>query len=221
LWCVRLRFVEPLLAHNDDAVRRDRPHSGVALAGVVLCGGLSRRMGRDKAGITIDGATLLDRAVMRLDAVCDPVLIAPGDLPITVAGRSAVIDAVPASGPMGGLVGALRVSPHRLLAVVAVDMPWIDPRLLAMLAVRIGDRGVAVCESARGIEPLHAVYSTTLLPAAEAALAGPDRSLQGLIALARAVRVAETDWRGAGVSDGFAWNINTPEDLAEVSRSRR
>lgn len=212
--CVRLRFVDPLLAHNP-------PHAGVALAGVVLCGGLSRRMGIEKATITIDGATLLERAVMRLDAVCDPVLIAPGDLPLTVAGRSVVVDAVSASGPMGGLVAALRASPHRLLAVVAVDMPWIDARLLAMLAARIGNRDVAVCETPRGIEPLHAVYSTSLMGAAEAALAGPDRSLRRLIAGARAVRVAGTDWRGAGVSDGFAWNINTPEDLAEVSRSRR
>lgn len=158
---------------------------------------------------------------MRLDAVCDPVLIAPGDLPLTIAGRSAVVDAVSASGPMGGLVAALRASPHRLLAVVAVDMPWIDARLLAMLAARIGNRDVAVCETARGIEPLHAVYSTSLLGAAEGVLAGADRSLRNLIARVRAVRVAETDWRGAGVSDGFAWNINTPDDLAEVSRSRR
>jgi molybdopterin-guanine dinucleotide biosynthesis protein A len=149
------------------------------------------------------------------------VLIAPGDLPLTIAGRSAVVDVVSASGPMGGLVAGLRASPHRLLAVVAVDMPWIDARLLAMLAARIGNRDVAACETARGVEPLHAVYSTSLLGTAEAALAGPDRSLQGLIARARAVRVAETDWRGAGVSDGFGWNINTPEDLAEVSRSRR
>ena len=206
--------MEPLLAHHS-------PHGGVALAGVVLCGGLSTRMGIDKATIPMDGATLLQRAVMRLDAVCDPVLIAPGDLQLTIAARPVVVDAVPASGPMGGLVAALRASPHRLVAVVAVDMPWIDARLLAMLAARIGNRDVAACETTRGVEPLHAVYATSLLPAAETALAGPDRSLRSLIARARAVRVAEADWRGAGVSDGFAWNINTPEDLEEVSRSRR
>ena len=48
------------------------------LAGVVLCGGRSARMGVDKATITFDGTTLLERALARLDAVCDPVLIAAG-----------------------------------------------------------------------------------------------------------------------------------------------
>jgi len=50
------------------------------------------------------------------------------------------------------------------------------------------------------------------------ALAGRDRSLRHLIEHARAVRLAETEWRGAGISDRFTRNINTPDDLAEVSQ---
>ena len=182
-----------------------------ALAGVVLCGGRSTRMGVDKASIRLDGATLLERALQRLDSVCKPVLIAPGGVPLTVAGHRSVADAAPESGPLGGLVAALRASPHRLIAVVAVDLPWIDPRL-------IGDHDVAVCETASGIEPLHAVYAISMLDAAEAALAGSDSSLRHLIARSRAFRIDERAWREAGISDRFSRNINTPEDLAEVSR---
>ena len=198
--------------------RHDRGRVRPGLAGVVLCGGHSARMGFDKATIEFDGATLLERALARLDAVCDPVLIAAGEVPLTVAGRRSMADAAPGAGPLGGLVAALRASPHRLLAVVAVDLPWIDPRLITMLAARIGDGDVALCETARGVEPLHAVYSTSLLEPAEAALAGSDWSLRRLIARSRAVRLAESEWRAAGISDGFARNINTPEDLAEISR---
>jgi molybdenum cofactor guanylyltransferase len=208
----------PLPEHEARIPRHETPHTGVALAGVVLCGGLSRRMGADKATITFDGTTLVDRALARLDAVCDPVFMAPGDVPLTVPGRLAVVDALTAAGPLGGLVAALRASPHRLLAAVAVDLPWIDPRLIGMLAIRIGERDVAVCETAGGVEPLHAVYSTSLLAAAEAALAGPDRSLRRLIARSRAVRIAESDWRGAGIADTFTRNLNTPADLAELSQ---
>lgn len=208
----------PLPARDERIPQHETPYAGVALAGVVLCGGLSRRMGVDKATITFDGTTLVERALARLGAICDPVFIAPGDVPLSVPGRLAVVDALTAAGPLGGLVAALRASPHRLLAAVAVDMPWIDPRLIGMLAVRIGDHDVAVCETAGDVEPLHAVYSTSLLAAAEAALAGPDRSLRRLIARSRAVCVAESDWRGAGIPDTFTRNLNTPADLAELSR---
>jgi molybdopterin-guanine dinucleotide biosynthesis protein A len=203
---------------SPQARRRDGALATPALAGVVLCGGRSARMGVDKATITFEGTTLLERALARLDAVCDPVLIAAGDAPRSVAGRLSVADPVPGAGPLGGLVAALRASPHRLLAVVAVDLPWIDPRLIRMLAARIGDGDVAVCETARGIEPLHAVYATSMLAAAEAALAGSDRSLRRLIEESEAVRLTESEWRDAGISDRFARNVNTPQDLAEVSR---
>lgn len=198
--------------------RVDAARVSAALAGVILCGGRSRRMGVDKATITFDGSTLLERALARLDEVCDPVLIAGGDAPRTVAGRRSVVDVVPGAGPLSGLVAALRASPHRLLAVVAVDLPWVDPRLIRLLAERIGDCDVAVCETADGLEPLHAVYSTSILGAAETALAGDDRSLRHLIERSRAVRLAEIEWRDLGISDRFPRNINTARDLAEVSR---
>jgi molybdenum cofactor guanylyltransferase len=178
-------------------------------------------MGVDKATLTFEGVTLLGRALARLDSVCDPVLIAAGDVPLTIAGGYFIPDDVRGAGPLGGLVAALRASPHRLLAVVAVDLPWIDPMLIRMLAARIGEHDVAVCETRRGIQPLHAVYSTSLLEAAETALVGRDRSLRRLIEGAHAVRLAESEWRDAGFTDTFTRNLNSPSDLAEVSQRPR
>jgi molybdenum cofactor guanylyltransferase len=178
-------------------------------------------MGVDKATLRFEGATLLERALARLDAVCDPVLVAPGDLALSVDGRVSVADAVRESGPLGGLVAALRASPHRLLAVVAVDLPWIDPQLISLLAAGIGDHDVAVCDTGHGIEPLHAIYSTSLLEAAETALTSGDRSLRHLIDRSSAVRLSESEWRRAGISEAFSYNVNTPRDLDEVSQHSR
>ncbi len=198
--------------------RRNAAPPRVSLAGVVLCGGHSTRMGIDKATIDAGGVTLLQRAVERLGEVCDPVLIAPGRLPLGVEGRHNVADALPGAGPLAGIVAALRESPHTLLAVVAVDLPWLDPRLIRLLAGRIGDRDAALCESSYGIEPLHAVYARSALPAAEAALHSADRSLRSLIGRLRTVRVTETERRAAGIPEGFARNVNTPADLADLRR---
>jgi len=175
-------------------------------------------MGFDKATIQFEGETLLQRTLARLDTVCDPVMVAPGDLALAPTGRVLVPDAEPASGPLGGLVAALRASPHRLLAVVAVDLPWVDPRLLSVLADAIGDHDVAVCETDGGIEPLHAVYATSLLEAAEIALRSEDRSIRHLIARSDALYLSEIAWREAGISDAFTRNVNTPRDLEQISQ---
>jgi molybdopterin-guanine dinucleotide biosynthesis protein A len=213
--------VEAPPAADEDVSPQHRAPAGAGLAGVILCGGRSSRMGADKATIRFEGMTLLARAVARLDGVCDPVLIARGGTSATMTGREAIADAVPNAGPLGGLVAGLRHSPHRLLAVVAVDLPWVDPGLIRMLADLIGDRDVALCETGVGVEPLHAVYSTSILAVAETALAGPDRSLRRLIGAANALRIPESRWREAGFSERFALNVNTPEDLAEISRVGR
>jgi molybdopterin-guanine dinucleotide biosynthesis protein A len=203
---------------GSDVDLRDPATPSPALAGLVLCGGRSLRMGIDKATIEVAGATLLDRAVSRLTEVCDPVLIAPGGVRLGLDERRVVADAIPGAGPLGGIVAALHRSPHRLLAVVAVDMPWLDPALLRFLAARMGVHDVAVCQTQRGLEPLHAVYARSALPVAEAALHSPERSLRGTIARLRALTIAENDWRSAGFSERFANNINTPADLEGISR---
>jgi molybdopterin-guanine dinucleotide biosynthesis protein A len=209
--------VESLRAAGEDVDLRDPAPPSPALAGVVLCGGRSVRMGVDKATIEVGGTTLLARAIARLSEACDPVLIAPGSLSLDIDARRLVRDALPDAGPLGGIVAALHRSPHPLLAVVAVDMPWLDPALLRLLAARIGDHDVALCQTQRGAEPLHAVYAQSALPVAEDALHSSDRSVRGMIARLRSVLVREAEWRAAGISEHFAGNVNTPADLAEIS----
>jgi molybdopterin-guanine dinucleotide biosynthesis protein A len=175
-------------------------------------------MGADKATIEVGGVTLLERAVTRLREVCDPVLVAAGDVALPAAGAYvSVVDAMPGAGPLAGVVAALRAAPHRLLAVVGVDLPWLDPALFRLLAGRIGTHDAALCETDWGVEPLHAVYARSALAAAESALRGPDRSLRGLIDGLRTVRVMPAEWRAAGISERFSRNVNTPADLAELS----
>ena len=177
-------------------------------------------MGRDKALIRYEGATLGGRAVHGLGQVCDPVVIAPGGRRIEVAGCTSVEDAAPGAGPIGALAGVLRASPRHLTAAVAVDMPWVDPALLRLLLGRIGDHAACVPVTDHGPEPLHAVYSRASARACEAALAAADHSLHGLLSRLRVRYVSEDEWRGAGIAPGFARNLNTPGDLARLRASR-
>jgi molybdopterin-guanine dinucleotide biosynthesis protein A len=105
------------------------------LAGLVLCGGASARMGRDKSLIHVEGEPLVVRVASRISTVADPVMLAPGRLGrLTDLGYAEVADDPPGVGPLGGLVGGLAASPHHLLAAAAVDMPFVSPAVLRLLA---------------------------------------------------------------------------------------
>ena len=129
-------------------------------------------MGRDKALLDIAGRPLVLRVADRIGRACYPVLLAPGRRGLGELGHGLVevADAEPDVGPLGGLVAALEASPHRLMAAVAVDLPFASPAVLALLASSCGDADAAVPRTNRGLEPLHAVYAPTAVPVLRRAL---------------------------------------------------
>src|SRR5262245_23173248 len=106
-----LRFMMSVPPYSKSPGMLPRP------VGVILAGGASTRMGRDKALLEIEGETLLARAARRLGEVCEEVLVAD-------AGRFGGIPDGPGRGPAAGLLGAARARPGRALLVLAVDLPF-------------------------------------------------------------------------------------------------
>ena len=173
-------------------------------------------MGREKALLEFEGEPLIHRLARRLGDVADPVLVAPG-----VPGRLGhlawpeVADAVPGSGPLGGLVAALEAAPHDLLAAVAVDMPYASPALFAALAAEWSGEDAVVPRTTAGVEPLHGVYARRALPGLRAALSGGRLALREALDSLVVRVVPEAGWRRIEPTGRFAWNLNRPEDLAE------
>ena len=188
------------------------------MAGLVLCGGASRRMGAEKALLDLEGEPMVVRVARRVGGVAWPVLLAPGrrgrlgDL-----GYPEVDDEVDGSGPLGGLVAGLAASPHRLVAVAAADMPFVSAEVLSLLARLIGTADAAVPVTEDGMQPLHAVYSANGLPALRAALRSGRRALrEGVEEALRVRRVDDGEWRTVDPSGRFALNLNRPEDWAMI-----
>lgn len=109
---------------------------GHLIVGAVLCGGASRRMGRDKALVEREGTALAVRVARALEAGgCDQVRAIGGDGPALEAlGLVTVPDRFPGEGPLGGLATALEASPaEATLALAPCDL--LDPQPAAMAAL--------------------------------------------------------------------------------------
>ena len=186
------------------------------VAGVVLCGGMSRRMRRDKALIEIEGQPLVVRVAERVAQVCEPVFLAPGRVRLGPLGYPSVADAAEDAGPLGGLIGALRASPHPWMAAVAVDMPFASPGVLRLLAGLAGGEDAVVPVTTNGPEPLHALYHRSCLPPAERALSEGRNGLRSLLEELCVRFVGEDEWRPADPEGRFALNLNRVEDVAAL-----
>jgi molybdopterin-guanine dinucleotide biosynthesis protein A len=100
-----------------------------SLGAIILCGGASRRMGRDKAALDWDGRRAVDRVADLARAVGAQALVAAGaDL-----GLPWVADDAAGAGPVGGVLAGARALGSPRLLVLAVDAPTITPEDLAPL----------------------------------------------------------------------------------------
>ncbi len=183
---------------------------------IILAGGQSRRMGRDKLSLPAAGETLLSRALRRYRAVFDKVLVSvAGPEKYPELGDARVFDRYPGAGPMAGLhAGLLRAGEDVFLT--GGDMPFSSPEKALMLASLAGEKDACVLTDGDGRwEPLFGFYRLSVLPRAEELLSSGRRSmgaLLGSIAL-REVDLAEL---GEGPDSPLLRNVNVPADYEKL-----
>ncbi|HYT25980.1 MAG TPA: NTP transferase domain-containing protein [Actinomycetota bacterium] len=196
------------------------------VAGAVLAGGASRRMGRDKATLPVGGTALARLALAAVAAVADPVaLVAPAGHPAATLAAPSLRVADPGRGPLAALAATLRALDAEHVLVVAGDHPGLRVELLRRLAAERAGAAAVACRRATGVEPLVAVYERApALALAEARVAaGADRSLRGLLAALGARVLDEAEWRPLDPDGSSFVDLDDPGDLAawESGRWRR
>lgn len=183
---------------------------------VILTGGSSRRMGRDKALLPYAGGTLLQTLVSRFGAF-GPVGVSvdrTGRFP--VSGATELIDRYPGAGPMNGVVSGFRETEADELLLTAVDLPYADPALaLRLSALRGGADACVVRRGADGIEPLFAVYGRGCLAAAEDCLAQGRRSLRALLERVEVRYALPKELPGFDLERIYT-NVNTQEEYRRL-----
>ena len=193
-----------------------------SIAGVILAGGRSRRMGGvAKAHELLAGKPLIQHVIDRLQAQL-------GSLVLSVERESAefapyglpqVADPEPGScGPLGGLLSAMRQmdAGYDWLMLAPCDAPFLPRDLAVRLkqqAVIAGGEG-CVARYQDELQPTFSIWNRSLLPALESAVV--EQGMGGFKQFLKAHPLAVLDWESADISP-FC-NINDPDSLAEVNR---
>lgn len=154
----------------------------IDVAGLVLAGGKSSRMGRDKASLHFEGRSLLDRAVNTLSEACDQVFISSSDHLHDRPSAQRIPDLVKAAGPLAGLVSGLKAIDCRWLLLLPVDMPLATSTALrSLLNQRKEVFEAIVFEDAGHLQGQMGLYHRRSLELAERQLAGADLSLKAFL----------------------------------------
>jgi FdhD protein len=184
------------------------------VTGVILAGGASTRMGRDKALLEYRGRPMVE-AVYNVMAALFPQVVVVTNRPEEFAWLPCpkIPDLFPGMGGLAGLHAGLSWSQTERVFVAGCDMPFLDGALIRWLASRLGDEPALVPRSSQGLEPLHAFYAKSALPVLEEALRADRRQLVAVLGEvgARVIPVAEAE-----LPDGERSfrNINTPQEYA-------
>ena len=193
------------------------------ITAIVLAGGQSRRLGRDKAVEPFAGEPLIRRVIRRAgDAVGgNEVIVVAGDvargreLPLDAEHRVAV-DLLPERGTLGGIYTGLEAVQNEWALVVACDMPFLSaPLLRYMVGLREGVDAVVPVIGGRP-EPTHALYSRRCLPAILERLQAGQLKAAGFLDLALVRYVNEDEARRFDPELLSFFNVNRPEDLARA-----
>lgn len=187
---------------------------------VIQAGGQSKRMGQDKGLVSFLGIPLIQRVIERLAPLADEILITTNQPEgYRFLGHRLVSDLYPDRGALGGLYTALNAATSPLVAVVACDMPFASPQLLAaeQNCLSNGAYDAAIPNTSSGMEPFHSIYRRqTCLPAIKAALDTNQWRADAWFSQVN-VRLFSTDEiRRYDPTELAFWNVNTPAELSRA-----
>ena len=188
----------------------------------IQAGGESRRMGYDKALMPFLGRTLLDRVLQRVSGLGDEIFITTNN-PSNYHefGIPLYRDVQPGKGALGGLLTALSSAQNPFLIVVACDMPFVNPDLLALALDHLQSLKVDVVipQSKKGYEPFHAAYRReACLPAVQSALDSGERRLISWFSAVDVFPIGEDVLLKYDPRQVAFWNVNTETDLQRAEK---
>jgi molybdenum cofactor guanylyltransferase len=202
--------------------RKNTPRVNLEFSAVILAGGASRRMGRDKAWLELDGQPLIALAVEKVRQLGVGEVFISGRAGEDYSALKCPVqhDLAPGCGPLGGIERALHACSSPLLLVLAVDLPRMTAGCLQKLCARCDRLTGIVPKLNGGLEPLAAIYPKRCHVIASDFMARSRHVVREFAEACLAERAVRT-FHVPRTAAGCFSNWNSPADIPPASPARR
>ena len=193
---------------------------------IILAGGESTRIKRDKYSLILNGENLLERTIRRLEQLGNEMILvlAQGQAnpSANIAGRIKMTnDRYSGKGPLAGMHSGMKISEDVYNLVVACDMPFLNIDLIQYMMKQTSGFEAVVPRAQNKIHPLHAIYSHKCVDVIERMLINGDLRVTHLLNQIKVRYVDESEIVPFDPGYLSFFNLNTPEDLARANEIMR
>jgi molybdenum cofactor guanylyltransferase len=187
------------------------------VTGVILAGGKSRRMGRDKAFLPFGKGLLIERVIEVIQRVtADVIVITNTPAQYQRFGLPMFADLIPEAGSLGGIYSGLVCARAPYSLCLACDMPFVKPEFLRFLCDTAAEADVVIPRNVEDFQPLCAVYSQVCREPVRQKIEAGRLKITGFFDEVR-VRVIEGDLLATyDPDDVMFFNANTPEEYEQA-----
>jgi len=191
------------------------------LTGIILSGGKSTRMGRNKAFIEIGDIPIIQRIQTLFEKLFDEVIIVTDQKQLFSNFNAKIYsDLIPNRGVLVGLYTGLFFSSFKFSFCVACDMPFLKENVIQYLIKYIGNSDVVVPKTVDGLHPLHAIYSKNCLEPMKKFIDLNEYRIIDFYPMVKVKIIDEKEFLSLDPMRESFINVNTPEELIRIKKGK-
>lgn len=172
-----------------------------------------------KGRLEVGGVPILDRILERLGQCCAEIFIVANDPDPYRSWRGPLYaDVIPERGSLGGIYTALNFASTEHVFVCACDMPFISVDLIQYLRRRLDHYDAVIPRDAKGLQPMHGLYTRRIVSVLETRLRGDDLKVEHFIDSIDALILGPEEVATVEPLGTAFLNVNTPDDLRHANR---
>ncbi|MHB8158124.1 MAG: molybdenum cofactor guanylyltransferase [Desulfocucumaceae bacterium] len=188
------------------------------ISGIILAGGKSTRMGKNKALLEIGGLAMIERVIRVVSPACTEIIIAGGENEFGHLGYPIVQDIYPGFGPLSGLHAGLSAAMNHYSFVTACDVPFLDGGLIKKMVMEIEEGyGAVILKAGEFLEPLFSIYGKEFVKAAESCILSGQYKVTAPLALVR-WKTVTIDPEEIRDLNKLLLNVNTPDEYEKAKK---
>ncbi len=186
---------------------------------IILAGGKSKRMGRDKKFIKLRGKYFIEHVIKTAEKISDDVIISVNKAENLPTPHKLAVDVYDIRAPLVGIYSALKYCKYDYTCILPCDAPLAKSEVFIYMLKKIGNYDGVVPKDGDYIEPLHAVYKVRpLLRACEMAIKNKEYKLGDIVKKLKIYYLPVEELKKIDKDLLSLKNINMPEDLRELEK---